>query len=199
MQLTTVKVPEPFALPFVEAEKIVSGHFDSMQRDPTQGIITIGGERYVLVRAMSLSVHFLECMKEMYPGMTEGEARQGGGAPPAVAGAAGGRVRPRAVGHRRAGPGAGAGGGGRLPHRLRPERPGPGCALFLLTAAPLRLADPGAEQAGGRRQPAPARHPAPQPRGARGFQPLLRAVPLSAAHRSLPLAPGLTRGGGRGL
>jgi len=42
-------------------------------------VITIGGERYVLVRAMSLSVHFFEFMKEIYPGLTEGEALEGAG------------------------------------------------------------------------------------------------------------------------
>lgn len=77
MSLKTVKVPTPFESPFLSAEKAVSEYFASMNQDPTRGLITIGGERYVLVRAMSLSVHFLEFMKEMYPGLTEGEALEG--------------------------------------------------------------------------------------------------------------------------
>jgi hypothetical protein len=72
-------VPASFEGPFLSAEKVVAGYFGSMKQDPTQGVITIGGERYVLVRAMSLSVHFFEFMKEMYPGLTEGEALEGAG------------------------------------------------------------------------------------------------------------------------
>jgi two-component system cell cycle sensor histidine kinase/response regulator CckA len=79
MPLKTAKVPIPFEPPFLSAEKVVAGYFGSMQQDPTKGVITIGGERYVLVRAMSLSVHFFEFMKEMYPGLTEGEAIEGAG------------------------------------------------------------------------------------------------------------------------
>jgi two-component system, cell cycle sensor histidine kinase and response regulator CckA len=77
--LRTAKVPTPFQPPFLSAEKTVSGYFGSMNQDPTRGVITIGGERYVLVRAMSLSVHFFEFMTEMYPGLTEGEALEGAG------------------------------------------------------------------------------------------------------------------------
>ncbi len=79
MDLRSVRVPPPFEPPFLAAEKVVAGYFDSMRRDPSQGVIVIGGERYVLVRAMSLSVHFFEFIKEMYPGLTEGEALDGAG------------------------------------------------------------------------------------------------------------------------
>jgi two-component system, cell cycle sensor histidine kinase and response regulator CckA len=78
--LTTARVPVPFQPPFLTAEQVVGGYFGTMNRDPAKGLITIGGERYVLVRAMSLSVHFFEFMKEMYPGLTEGEAIEGAGA-----------------------------------------------------------------------------------------------------------------------
>jgi two-component system cell cycle sensor histidine kinase/response regulator CckA len=79
MSLRTAKVPVPFQPPFLSAEKVVAGYFGSMKQEPEKGVITIGGERYVLVRAMSLSVHFFEFMKEMYPGLTEGEALEGAG------------------------------------------------------------------------------------------------------------------------
>lgn len=79
MALTTARVPVPFQAPFLSAEKIVAGYFGSMKQDPAKGIITIEGERYVLVRAMSLSVHFFEFMKELYPALTEGEAVEGAG------------------------------------------------------------------------------------------------------------------------
>jgi len=79
MDLKTVTVPEPFKPPFAEAQEVVARHFDSMERDPTSGTITIGGDRYVLVRAMSLSVHFFQFMKERYPGLTDREAIEGAG------------------------------------------------------------------------------------------------------------------------
>jgi len=79
MDLKTVSVPKPFEPAFNMAEKVVAGHFGSMCQDPTKGVITIGGERYVLVRAMSLSVHFFEFMKNVYPGLTEREALEGAG------------------------------------------------------------------------------------------------------------------------
>jgi two-component system, cell cycle sensor histidine kinase and response regulator CckA len=79
MPLKTAKVPLPFEGPFLSAEAIVGDYFRATNQDPTKGVITIGGERYVLVRAMSLSVHFFEFMKEMYPGLTEGEALEGAG------------------------------------------------------------------------------------------------------------------------
>jgi predicted hydrocarbon binding protein len=77
--LRTVRIPEEFIPQFEQAEKIVSGYFDSMIRDPAKGTIIIGGERYVLVRAASLSVHFLKFMKDRYPGLTEQEALEGAG------------------------------------------------------------------------------------------------------------------------
>ncbi len=79
MPLKTVRVPAPFEPPFRAAERSVSSYFESMSVDPTRGTIRIGDERYVLVRAMSLSVHFFEFMKEMYPSFTEGEALEGAG------------------------------------------------------------------------------------------------------------------------
>jgi two-component system cell cycle sensor histidine kinase/response regulator CckA len=79
MTLKTAKVPPAFQSPFLAAEKVVAGYFGSMKQEPAKGTITIGGERYVLVRAKSLSVHFLGFMKEMYPGLTEGEALEGAG------------------------------------------------------------------------------------------------------------------------
>jgi two-component system, cell cycle sensor histidine kinase and response regulator CckA len=79
VDLKTVKVPEEFKPIFHRAEQVVKGFFDAKDFDPNRGIISISGERYVLVRAMSLSVHFFEFMKEMYPGMTEEEAIEGSG------------------------------------------------------------------------------------------------------------------------
>jgi len=79
MTLKSVKVPEVFSPLFEKAEQFVSEYFNRMNQDPTQGTITIGDERYVLVRAESLSVHFLEFVKGMYPAMNEIEAMAGTG------------------------------------------------------------------------------------------------------------------------
>jgi len=74
MTLETVKVPEAFRPLFEQAEGYVRGYFDSLAMDPKQGTITIGGERYVLVRATSLSVNILEQIRDMYPGLNKAEA-----------------------------------------------------------------------------------------------------------------------------
>ncbi|MBI4727396.1 XylR N-terminal domain-containing protein [candidate division TA06 bacterium] len=50
----TVKVPAQFESIFAEAEKNVRSFFASMVSDPTKGVITIGGERYILMRGESI-------------------------------------------------------------------------------------------------------------------------------------------------
>jgi len=62
MTLNYVKVPEQFAPLFEAAEKTVKEYFDVMECDPTRGTITIAGDRYVLVRAESMSLRFIEQM-----------------------------------------------------------------------------------------------------------------------------------------
>ena len=62
MTLETAKVPEPFVPLFEEAEKVVRKYFDSMEMDPTKGIIKIGGDRYSLMRGDSVSTMFVEHM-----------------------------------------------------------------------------------------------------------------------------------------
>ena len=57
--LTTVKVPDQFAPIFERAEKFVADYFKINPSDPTKGTIEISGERYILVRAASMSVEFL--------------------------------------------------------------------------------------------------------------------------------------------
>lgn len=74
MTLKAVKVPEKFVKPFEQAETYVSAYF----RDPNfcseKGTIEINGERYILVRASSMSVRFMEFIKKMYPSAAEPEA-----------------------------------------------------------------------------------------------------------------------------
>jgi hypothetical protein len=52
--VTSVKVPAPFEGLFQVAEKYVEGLFKEYKREPAQGTIHLGGERYVLVRAESM-------------------------------------------------------------------------------------------------------------------------------------------------
>ncbi len=59
---------------FEKAEKYVEDYFKSQSQDPTKGTITINDERYILVRAKSMSVGFLEMIKQMYPALNEKES-----------------------------------------------------------------------------------------------------------------------------
>jgi predicted hydrocarbon binding protein len=72
--LKTVKCPEPFQPMFERAQAYVEDYFRSRRDSPQEGTIVIGGERYILVRAASMSVHFLDFIKNMYPALDEREA-----------------------------------------------------------------------------------------------------------------------------
>jgi two-component system cell cycle sensor histidine kinase/response regulator CckA len=74
MAVSTVKAPPEMQGVFEEAERYVGEYFKDRMEDPTKGVIEIGGERYVLVRAASLSAHFWEFVKSMYPGLDDEEA-----------------------------------------------------------------------------------------------------------------------------
>jgi predicted hydrocarbon binding protein len=62
---TTVRVPAPFVPLFDQAEKYVREYFERLERKPDQGTIHIGRERYILVRAESLTRGFLEVMRDV--------------------------------------------------------------------------------------------------------------------------------------
>ncbi len=72
MALKTVKVPQQFEEIFAKAEETVSGYFATRRDDPSKGTIEIVGERYILVRAASLSVEFFALVTRLF-----GEDRQG--------------------------------------------------------------------------------------------------------------------------
>lgn len=74
MSVKTVKVPKEMEGVFEDAQRYVKQYFGNRQEDPTKGVIVIGGERYVLVRAASLSAEFWDFVKSMYPGLDEDEA-----------------------------------------------------------------------------------------------------------------------------
>ncbi len=74
MPLDTVSVPREMEPLFARAEQIVSRYFRDRKHDPAHGTIEIFGERYVLVRAASLSVEFFRMVEDMYGAGREAEA-----------------------------------------------------------------------------------------------------------------------------
>ncbi len=64
--LRTVSVPAPLSEIFLRAQSYVARYFSDRVEDPGQGSITIAGERYILVRAASMSVEFFELVASLY-------------------------------------------------------------------------------------------------------------------------------------
>jgi signal transduction histidine kinase len=64
--LNTVKVPKQFEPIFQKAQDYVARFFSEKSEDPSQGTIEIFGERYILVRAASMSVEFFETIAALY-------------------------------------------------------------------------------------------------------------------------------------
>lgn len=74
MSLRSVRVPGEMEPLFENAERFVREYFRGFTQDTCRGTMTIGGERYILVRASSMSVEFFEYIKGMYPALNEVEA-----------------------------------------------------------------------------------------------------------------------------
>ena len=74
MALKTVKVPREIEPLFARMEPIVSGYFSARTSNPTQGTIEIGGERYILMRAASLSTEFFSLVRRLFGASSEPEA-----------------------------------------------------------------------------------------------------------------------------
>ena len=72
--LNTVKIPQQFEAIFLKAQEYVSRYFAERHEDPTKGAIEIFGQRYVLVRASSMSVEFFEMVRDMYSGQDAEQA-----------------------------------------------------------------------------------------------------------------------------
>jgi len=72
----TVSVPPQFKDIFNKAEKVVGKYFKDFSIDPTKALIEINEERYVLLRASSLSVGFLKIIQDLYADKGEKEAFQ---------------------------------------------------------------------------------------------------------------------------
>ena len=72
--LKTVRVPPQYSEAFARAEDIVSAYFRARHDAPEHGTIEVFGQRYVLVRAASLSVEFFSLVRELYGADREAEA-----------------------------------------------------------------------------------------------------------------------------
>lgn len=62
----TVSVPEKFAPIFGKAQDTVNAYFRTINFHPEQGTIEISGDRYVLVRAATLSIDFFQKLLDLY-------------------------------------------------------------------------------------------------------------------------------------
>ena len=74
MALKTVKVPEDLEPIFAKAEAAVSSYFAKRADDPCTGTIEICNERYVLVRAASLSIEFFSLVRGLFGPGQQSEA-----------------------------------------------------------------------------------------------------------------------------
>ncbi len=72
--LTAVKVPKQFESIFQKAQEFVSKYFQEKLEDPSKGTIEIFGQRYILIRAASMSVDFFETVKKLYKDQGNEEA-----------------------------------------------------------------------------------------------------------------------------
>ncbi len=72
--LNTVRVPEKFAPLFEEAQKYVARYFAGQSSHPERGALEISGQRYVLVRAASMSVEFYDMVRRFYGAEEEAHA-----------------------------------------------------------------------------------------------------------------------------
>lgn len=70
----TVRVPDSVKPLFDVAQETVRAYFSQFVTDPTRATIKISGQRYVLLRASSLSVDFLDTIRNLYSDYGEEEA-----------------------------------------------------------------------------------------------------------------------------
>jgi len=75
-KLKTVSVPEQFEPVFLKAQEYVARYFEGFRPDPEHGTIEIGGQRYILVRAASMSFEFFDMISSLYADRGAEEARR---------------------------------------------------------------------------------------------------------------------------
>ena len=73
--LSTVSVPAPFRAVFLNAQDYVARYFERKKENPHLGTISISGERYILLRAASMSVEFFDLVTSLYQDKGPDEAR----------------------------------------------------------------------------------------------------------------------------
>jgi len=73
--LSTVRVPPEMEPAFLRAQEYVARYFEERVYRPDEGTISIAGERYVLLRAASMSVEFVELVTSLYQDKGPTEAR----------------------------------------------------------------------------------------------------------------------------
>ena len=76
MGIDSAIVPPEMEPLFAQAEEYVKKYFSQKVEDIKQGGIFISGERYILVRASSMSVEFLDFIKSTYPGLDDAESQK---------------------------------------------------------------------------------------------------------------------------
>ncbi len=74
-RLSTVSVPPAIAPAFLKAQEYVARYFSARVHRPDEATISIAGERYVLLRAASMSVEFVELVMSLYQDKGPAEAR----------------------------------------------------------------------------------------------------------------------------
>ncbi len=68
-----VKVPPALKAVFDKAQLTVAAYFKNLKIDPSQASIEVGGQRYLLMRAASLSIGFYNTLVKLYPDKDEVE------------------------------------------------------------------------------------------------------------------------------
>ena len=68
------KVPKHIEHVFTKAQEYVNRYFQEKREDPSRGLIEIAGERYILIRAASMSIDFFETVKDLYKDKGKEEA-----------------------------------------------------------------------------------------------------------------------------
>lgn len=59
---------------FQETERVVAEHFSNVFCDPSRAVLTVGDDRYLLVRASAMSIDFLQAIQELYSSQGSEEA-----------------------------------------------------------------------------------------------------------------------------
>jgi PAS domain S-box-containing protein len=70
----TVNVPKELTEVFLKSQKLVENYFSKKRETPCKGTIEIVGQRYILIRAASMSVEFFEVVKKLYADKSDKEA-----------------------------------------------------------------------------------------------------------------------------